>query len=204
MRRVRRVVLGLLALVVLANTFVWVVGRRAVTPFTAGESTDLSGDAIFVLGAGVWSTGPSPVLEDRLREALALYRAGVAPRIVVSGDHARPEYDEPGAMARWLVQNGVPAERISLDPAGVDTYTSMVRARDVFHLERPVVVTQDFHLPRALFIARYLGLAARGCEASHRRYSGNVLHAAREIVSRPVSLFDCVRRRTPRGTISAS
>lgn len=195
--QVRRALASIVFAVVATNVAVWAIGRRAIDRASDAGAAGLSGDAIVVLGAGVWSSGPSPVLEDRLREALALYEAGVAPRIVVTGDHVRPEYDEPGAMERWLVAHGVPAERITLDPAGVDTYTSMFRAREVFHLERPIVVTQDFHLPRALFIARYLGLAARGREATHRRYSGNPLHAAREIVSRPASLLDCVRRRTP-------
>jgi vancomycin permeability regulator SanA len=130
------------------------VCNAVVTADAASRTTEVASaeraDCILVLGAGVWATGPSPVLEDRLETALALYRAGKAPRILVSGDHGRPEYDEPGAMAAWLEARGVPAEHVFLDHAGFDTHSTMVRAREVFGVERAIVVTQRFHLARAV------------------------------------------------------
>lgn len=139
--------LGLVSAAVLAcNALVHLRGSEAIAPAEQVKRAD----CILVLGAGVWPSGPSPVLEDRLTTALELYRAGKAPRILVSGDHGRPEYDEPGAMASWLAARGVPEEAIFLDHAGFDTHSSMVRAQRVFGAERVIVVTQEFHLPRAL------------------------------------------------------
>jgi vancomycin permeability regulator SanA len=122
---------------------------------------------VLVLGAGVYSDGePTEVLEARLRAALDLHRSGRAPWFLVSGDNRSLNYNEPMAMRRWLVKQGVPEDRIVSDFAGRRTYDSLRRARDVFGVRTLYVVTSDFHLPRALYLARKLGLEAWGLPAS--------------------------------------
>jgi len=120
-----------------------------------------------VLGAGVYADGePSPILEGRLETALALFRAGKVGWILVSGDNRAHSYNEPQAMRKWLIKRGVPVERVVSDFAGRRTYDSLKRAQAVFGVTRVIIVTSDFHLPRALFLARHLGLDAYGVPAS--------------------------------------
>ncbi|HWH01765.1 MAG TPA: ElyC/SanA/YdcF family protein [Pilimelia sp.] len=116
-----------------------------------------------VLGAQVNADGsPSAFLAARLALAKRLYDTGKVRALLVSGDHGRWEYDEPGAMRDWLVAAGVPAERVVLDHAGFDTYDSCVRARRVFGVTEAVVVTQSFHVARAVTLCRHAGIRAVG------------------------------------------
>ena len=112
-----------------------------------------------MLGARVLPDGTlSPMLADRVAQALALYRTGAVDRIIVSGDHGSWSYDEPGAMRDELLAHGVPARAVFTDHAGFDTWSTMRRAAEVFGVHSAIVVTQGFHLPRALFLARAAGL----------------------------------------------
>lgn len=193
MRSRTRVILvgGLLAAcIALANAAVLYGGRE-------GGVKDL--DCALVLGAGVKDDGsPSDVLRDRLDVALSLYRAGRVDRILVSGDHRARSYDEPNAMRRYLEANGVPPEAIFMDHAGFDTYSSVWRAKHVFRAERVIVVTQDFHLPRALYVARSLGMAAEGASADRRVYRSIAWLHVRETVSRTKAVLDVAIARRPR------
>lgn len=160
------------------------------------RATPLAADTILVLGAGVLPNGaPSHVLEDRLATALALFRERRAPRILVSGDRSGPEYDEPACMREWLEARGVPASAIVDDPAGFDTFSSVARAKTRFAAASVIVVTQAFHLPRALWVARSLGLDADGTAADRRRYEGAPWFAARELLSRTKAVLDVLRGR---------
>ena len=171
-------------------------GARIRAPGEAPEA-----DAIVVLGAGVRPDGsPSDMLRDRLDAALELFRAGRAPRILVSGDHGTAAYDEPGTMRAWLEAEGVPASAVVMDHAGFDTYSSMWRARNVFGEKRVIVVTQAFHLPRALFLAGRLGLDATGVAADRRAYRHIVWSQLREAGSRPKAWVDALTARKPRYT----
>ncbi len=115
-----------------------------------------------VLGAGLHANQPTLMLARRLDLAAELYRAGRVRVLLLSGDNGRVGYDEPTAMRDYLVARGVPAERIVLDYAGFDTWDSCVRARKVFGVGRLTVVTQDFHLPRAVALCRNAGIDAFG------------------------------------------
>ena len=120
-------------------------------------------DAILVLGAFVIENErPSNVLADRLNNALVLYNAGKAPRIILSGDHGAKYYNEVGVMRDYLLERGVPREDLFLDHAGFNTYDSMYRARDIFGAESLIISTQQFHISRAVYIARRLGIEAYG------------------------------------------
>lgn len=116
-----------------------------------------------VLGTMVQSDGtPSPFLTARLEIARRLLAAGRVHAILLSGDNMNPGYDEPTAMRRWLLGHGVPADRVVLDYAGFDTYDSCARAKRIFGVDRATVVTQSFHLPRAVAVCRRLGIDASG------------------------------------------
>jgi len=146
-----------------------------------------------VLGAGVHSDGePSPLLEGRLETALALFRSGKVGWILVSGDNRVQNYNEPQAMRKWLIKRGVPVERVVSDYAGRRTYDSLKRAQAVFGVQRTVVVTSDFHLPRALYLARSMGLDAYGVPSTTAGVSwqSQAGFLGREYLARHVAIWD--------------
>ena len=146
-----------------------------------------------VLGASVYPDGePSPILEGRLEIALELFRSGQVGWILVSGDNRAPSYNEPQAMRKWLIKRGVPVNRVVSDYAGRRTYDSLKRAQAVFGVRRLVLVTSDFHLPRALYLARSLGLEAWGVPAdtSDLSLKSRAGFLAREFFARNVAILD--------------
>lgn len=160
--------------------------------FTEGGLPRL-GSAVLILGAGVYSDKePTPVLQGRLETALRLYREGKVRWFLVSGDNRTPQYNEPQAMRRWLIRQGVPGSLIIPDYAGRRTYDSLKRAHVVFGLRRVVLVTSDFHLPRALFLGTNLGLDAYGVPASTEVHGTGTRLGFwfREYLARHVALWD--------------
>lgn len=145
---------------------------------------DFSADCILILGAGVTDGTPSPMLTERLNTGLALYEAGAAPKIVVSGDHGRTEYDEVNVMKAYLTERGVPSEDIFMDHAGFSTYESMYRMKEVFCVSSMLVVTQEYHLFRSLYIANELGINAYGVSCDTQVYSGQAYRELREMLAR--------------------
>ena len=119
-------------------------------------------DCILVLGAGIWQDKPSPMLEDRLKTAIDLYKSDVAKKIIMSGEHGKKDYDEVNIMKDFAIKNGVPSKDIFMDHAGFSSYESMYRAKKVFDVKRMIVVTQKYHLYRSLYIANKLGIDAYG------------------------------------------
>ncbi|MEB3881961.1 ElyC/SanA/YdcF family protein [Lyngbya sp. CCY1209] len=116
-----------------------------------------------VFGAGVWEDGsPTPMLADRIQGAIDLYQMGRVQKILMTGDNATPEYNEVVAMQQYAIAQGVPAEVIRLDYAGFSTYESCYRAREIFGVERAVLITQQYHLPRAVYTCKRLGIDAIG------------------------------------------
>ena len=166
-------------------------GRWIITEEEAEGLTDI--DCILVLGCSVKKDGtPSAMLEDRILTGVRLYEAGVSGKLLMSGDHGQDDYDEVNTMKDYAVQEGVGPDEIFLDHAGFNTYASMYRARDVFQVKRVVIVTQRYHLYRALYIARKLGLEAYGVPADTRTYSGQFLRDLREIAARCKAFVYCI------------
>ena len=162
------------------------------------EAAKFEFDAVLVLGCKVHEDGtPSNMLRDRLDTAVELYRAGVAPKLLMSGDHGQKEYDEVNAMKRYAMEKGIPSEDVFMDHAGFSTYESMYRAIDVFHCEKVLIVTQEYHLYRALYIAQRLGLEAHGVSATLHEYGGQAMRDAREFLARNKDFFSCVFRPLP-------
>lgn len=138
-------------------------------------------DCILILGALVWKNGqPSHVLEDRILTGTDLYHSGISDAILMSGDHGRNSYDEVNAMKKYAVGQGVPKERIFTDHAGFSTYDSCYRAGSIFRAKKVVIVTQRYHLYRALYIARGLGLDAYGVACDRRSLYGKRRKYVRE------------------------
>lgn len=153
-----------------------------------------------VLGAAVFRDGrPSPFLAARLDLARRLYAAGKVQVLLVSGDNLAPEYNEPAAMRRYLIEAGVPAAAIVTDHAGFDTYDSCFRAARVFGVSRLIVVTQAYHLPRAVGTARRLGLDASGVGDESARQFRRAWRrgTVRDQVACVKTVVDLVTRRTP-------
>jgi len=151
-------------------------------------------DAALILGASVVHGEPSAVLAARADAAIALYKSGQVERILVSGDNGERNYDEVTPVLRYLLSAGIPARDIFLDPSGFDTYSSMYRAQHVFGARTLIVLTQDFHLPRAVFLARQFGIDANGLAVE----GGTVWDYLREIPATFKALLDLVVRRQPK------
>lgn len=151
----------------------------------AETDTFQQADCIMVLGCQVKADGSlSHMLEDRLKRGVALYKAGAAPKLLMSGDHGRTNYNEVAAMKQYAIDQGVPSEDIFMDHAGFSTYESLFRARDIFKVERIIIVSQEYHLYRALHIADTLGMESWGVAADYRTYSGQSMRDIREVLAR--------------------
>lgn len=171
-------------------------GRHIVTADEAAALGDI--DCIIVLGCKVEADGrPAPMLTDRLEAGIALYQAGAAPKMLMSGDHGQAEYDEVNAMKQYAIDAGVPSADIFMDHAGFSTYETMYRAGAVFDAKRVLVVTQEYHLYRALYLARALGLEAYGVSADYRAYPGGAYRASREILARNKDFFTAIFKPNP-------
>ena len=163
-----------------------------------GEYADLKDiDCILVLGAGVWGDKPSPMLEDRLLEGIKLYEEGVSPKIMMTGDNGTNGYDEVNVMKNYAKEKGVPSEDIFMDHAGFSTYESVYRAKAIFEVERVVIVTQEYHLHRALYIANQLGLEAYGVPSDPRQYVGALYREVREILARNKDFVQSIFKPKP-------
>lgn len=187
-RRLLQAGLVLLALGVLGLIYALVINRYIVregSKYIVEPEAAPHADAILVLGARVFPDGGvSTMLGDRLDVGLKLYQAGKSNRILVSGDHGRTHYDEVNTMKSYLKERGVPGDQIFMDHAGFSTYESMYRARDIFQVHKVIIVTQRYHLLRAVYSARRMGLEAYGVASDLQRYRGIERFELREILAR--------------------
>lgn len=167
------------------NAFVKSSAGKRITTLEKLESRGDQADAVLVLGAQVLADGsPSKMLKERLDTGIAVYKAGLTDRIIMSGDHGRKTYDEVNTMKEYAVEQGVPAEHIFMDHAGFSTYESMYRAKEIFQADRIIVVTQKYHLYRAVYDAQAMGMETRGVPCDTRVYSGDRYRKLREVAAR--------------------
>jgi len=203
MKRILKSLKVLLILVLIAGLFVagvniWMIYSTKGAICTPDEAEQLSGDCILVLGCGVRSDGkPSHMLQDRLDVAIAAYQMGLAPKLLMSGDHGREHYDEVNAMKDYTLSKGVPSEDIFMDHAGFSTYESMHRARDIFQCERIIIVTQNYHLYRAIHNARAFGMEAVGISSDLRSYARQTYFDIREAAARVKDWAWCIVKVPP-------
>jgi len=202
-RACRRWLLPLLAFTGLAALLAPVAYVYAVTePYHYEDPARIPGRRVaLVFGAGVINGIPTPALAERIRGAVELYRLGRVQKLLLTGDNSRRDYNEVAAMRRYALELGVPAQDITLDYAGFSTYDSAYRARDVFGVTRVILVTQHYHLPRALYTCRALGIDAIGLgmpdwtrDRAHMtiRYSprDQLFYSLREVLATYKALWD--------------
>ena len=150
-----------------------------------------------VFGAAVYGDRLSSVLRDRVETAVSLYEAGLVDKIIMSGDNQTLNYDEPSAMVAYAVEQGVPPEAVQPDYGGRRTYDTCYRAQHIFQAEQVILVTQEFHLPRALFTCQMLGLGSIGVAADKRPYRGARWYELRETGATLMALRDVVMQKPP-------
>ena len=176
-------VLGILLVFGISGYVVRHTRNRILGIEAAAELKDI--DCILVLGASVKPDGtPSNMLYDRIMTGVALYEAGAAPKLIMSGDHGKTDYNEVGTMKNYAMAEGIASEDIFMDHAGFSTYESIYRAKEIFQAKKVLVVTQEYHLYRALYIAEKLGMEAYGVSADLRTYAGQYKRDLREILAR--------------------
>lgn len=165
---------------------------------TESEAALLDVDCILILGAGVWQNAkPSPMLEDRLLQGIALYQEGASDRLLMSGDHGRKEYDEVNVMKGFAMERNVDSKHIFMDHAGFNTYDSLYRAKEIFQAKKIIIVTQKYHMYRALYIAEKLGLDAYGVPSNPRDYAGQKARDIREKIARTKDFLNVVVKPEP-------
>ena len=175
----------------------WNINRIGRPEMKAAEDCQPAPVAL-VFGAYAYPSGkPSHALQDRLDTALDLYKSERVKKLILSGDHGKKDYDEVNCMKEYLEDKGVPKEDLFLDHAGFDTYDSLYRARDIFGATKLILVTQEFHLPRALYIGESLGLECQGAIADRRQLASiDSLHR-REILAKVKAFYDVNSGRKP-------
>lgn len=162
-----------------------IVTRSAAEHIVAAPAEAPQAQVAIVLGAKVYDDGtPAPMLTDRLETGIALYKLGKVDKLLLSGDHGQTDYDEVNTMLDYVLVRGIPDEDVFTDHAGFSTYDTMYRARDVFKVTKAVVVTQGFHLARAVYTARTLGLEATGVAADIQPYANERRFAMRDWLAR--------------------
>lgn len=203
-----RTLLKCCALVLLLGTIgcAWVFGVNAyvvsstrgqiLTPEQTGDLSDV--DCILVLGCLVKDGGqPSDMLADRLRRGVELYQADASAKLLMTGDHGKSTYNEVQAMKQYAINAGIASSDIFMDHAGFSTYESIYRARDIFQAKKVIIVTQEYHLSRALYIANALGLEAYGVSADYHTYQGQSARDLREILARNKDFLTSVFKPKP-------
>jgi len=175
-----------------------VTGEVKINPASLNALQQFEADCILVLGAGIKDEEtPSDMLKDRLDVGIELYRQGIAPKLLLSGDNGQVEYNEIHVMLNYAKNAGVPAEDIFCDHAGFSTYDSMHRAGSIFNAERVIVVTQEYHESRALYIGKKLGLDVMGVASDQRNYFGQAYREGREMLARCKDFFKALVKSDP-------
>ena len=187
----------LLAAAVLVPNFI-VVNKTKSNIVSLEEAAKLSDiDCAVILGAGVRDGKPTPMLRDRLLTGIELYKSGTVKKLIMSGDHGSDDYDEVNIMKSFAVDSGVPDSDIFMDHAGFSTYETIYRAKEIFEADNIIIVSQKYHLYRALYIAEKLGVKAVGISADLRTYSGQAKRDLREILARDKDFFNCIFKPEP-------
>ena len=198
------IALALAALCVIGAVYVFSVNAYVKNTtkdsiITLDEASKLEGvDCIIVLGCYVKPDGvPSDMLYDRIKMGNELYDSGASPKIIMSGDHGQKSYDEVSTMKAYAVDAGVPSEDVFCDHAGFSTYESIYRAKEIFGADKVIIVTQEYHLHRALYVAKSLGIDAYGVSADYRTYAGQFVRDMREILARNKDFITSIFKPEP-------
>lgn len=201
--KIHKLILTFAALIILGIVAVsainlFMIGYAQQYTYTAEEIADFTDvDCIMVLGCGVYNGKPTPLLEDRLKRGVAVHETGVSQKILMSGDHGQDDYDEVNIMKQFALDAGISADDIFMDHAGFSTYESMCRAKEIFGVDKMIIVTQKYHLSRAVYLARMLGIDAYGVASDYRSFGGQFYRDCREVLARVKDLFVAVIKPAP-------
>lgn len=212
----KRIFIVILALIIACLIFIgftnyWIISREkgnitasitsshtTLSSSETAEIKDLKAQCAIVLGAGIINnTTPSPILKNRLDTGIMLYKKGLVDKILLSGDNGTVEHNELHVMLLYTKNAGVPSEDIFCDHAGFSTYETFCRAKTVFKVKRAVVVTQTYHLTRALYDAEKKGIKCLGVASDQKTYSGQTMRDIREVAARTKDFIDCARNAAP-------
>ena len=202
-RRIKRFFIILISAAVLLATAAFVpnfiVIKKTESNIVAlEEAAELSDvDCAVILGAGVREGKPTPMLRDRLLVGIDLYKSGAVKKLIMSGYHGSTDYDEVNIMKSFAVDRGVPDEDIFMDHAGFSTYETIYRAREIFEADNIIIVSQKYHLYRALYIAEKLGIKSVGVSADLDTYRGQTKRDLLEILARDKDFFKCIFKPKP-------
>lgn len=200
-KKLGKIVLSLVLLGVVTFSVVLIINAvvksKAKQYILTKETVEDDYDCILILGCGVRGNSPSLMLADRLSKGLELYQNGASQKLLMSGDHGKDDYDEVNVMKDFAIENGVASKDIFMDHAGFSTYESMYRAKEVFEANKILIVTQEYHLYRAIYNARALGLDAYGVAADAVDYAGQTYRDFREILSRNKDFFYALLKPEP-------
>lgn len=202
-RRIKRFFIILISAAVLLAAAVFVpnfivIKKTESNIVTLEEAVELSDvDCAVILGAGVREGKPTPMLRDRLLVGIDLYKSGAVKKLIMSGDHGSTDYDEVNIMKSFAVDRGIPDEDIFMDHAGFSTYETIYRAREIFEADNIIIVSQKYHLYRALYIAEKLGIKSVGVSADLDTYRGQTKRDLREILARDKDFFKCIFKPKP-------
>ena len=181
------------------NFYMKYVTEREFTSCEELESEKQIYDAVIILGAQVKEGGQlSLMLKERVDMGIELYKAGVTNRLIMSGDHGSDEYDEVNAMKDYAIMAGVPSEHIFMDHAGFCTYDSMYRAKEIFQVESAIVVTQEYHLYRAVYNAKAMDMDVKGVFCDKEVYAGDKYRKLRESLARVKDFGYCIIKPEPK------
>jgi SanA protein len=196
----KKIFLILISLIFILVLFIYVINKQVnKIGVNVCNLENVDKQVALVLGARVWNNGNlSDIFRDRVETAIGLYNTGKVEKILVSGDHGQKDYDEVGAAKDYLLEHGVKSEDVFLDHAGFDTYDSLYRTKEVFQVESLIIVTQAFHLPRALYIANKLGMDACGVSADLHSYTGEEARNIRETLAKVKAYLDVTFNSLPR------
>ena len=200
-KKLGKIVLSLVLLGVVAFSVVLIINAsvksKAKQYILTKETVEDDYDCILILGCGVRGNSPSLMLADRLSKGLELYQNGASQKLLMSGDHGKDDYDEVNVMKDFAIESGVDSKDVFMDHAGFSTYESMYRAKEVFEANKILIVTQEYHLYRAVYDARALGLDAYGVAADAVDYVGQTYRDFREILSRNKDFFYALLKPEP-------
>jgi SanA protein len=202
MKKIRKFILLLIILSLIALVLVLLTSRNVTTKTEKTIFTELKdvpkAKVAVIFGAGINGDQPSRYLKDRLDAGISLYKNNKVDKILLSGDNGRDEYDELTVMKLYCQKNGVDTTEIYIDYAGFDSYSTMYRAKHIFHIDTAILVSQKYHLNRCLYLGDKMGIKSFGYSADRGAYPGYKYYTLREKLSVTKAVLDVIRNRKPK------
>ena len=191
------IIVIILLFIFVVNLYVIISSKNQILK---DENTKIENfDCLLVLGAGIINNErPTLMLKDRLDKSIELYKKGIVPKIIMSGDHSSENHNEVIIMKNYAIERGIPSKDIFMDHAGFCTYDSIYRAKEKKKKKNMIIVTQKYHLYRSIYIANFLGIKSYGIKSDARIYTKMPYHLVREMLARCKNFFKCVFRMKPK------